>query len=119
MFQLTQGEYENLKSQNATSSWGGVRKLPFAFTENGIAMLSSVLTSERAIEINIQIMRTFTKLREILNTHKDLREKIIDIEKKLVIHDLSIERVFEAIELMLDQPKKRVKDIGFIKPEKP
>ena len=72
MFQLTAQEFENLKSQFATSSWGGRRKLPFAFTEQGVAMLSSVLNSETAIRVNIQIIRVFTKMRELLLTHKDI-----------------------------------------------
>ena len=72
MFQLTSEEFQNLRSQIVTSSWGGQRYFPYAFTENGVAMLSSVLNSERAVDVNIQIMRTFTRLREMLLTHKDL-----------------------------------------------
>ena len=82
MFQLTREEYENLRSQIATSSWGGRRYLPNVFTDYGVAMLSSVLNSDRAIEVNIQIMRVFTKLREMMITHKDLRRKIDEMEKK-------------------------------------
>ena len=82
MFQLSKKEFENLIFHFGTSSWGGTRKLPYAFTENGVAMLSSVLNSERAIKVNIQIMRTFTRLREMLMTHKDLKEKIEAMEKK-------------------------------------
>lgn len=78
MFQLTKEESENLRFHFGTSSWGGQRYLPYAFTENGVAMLSSVLSSERAVEVNIQIMRTFTRLREMLLTHKDLQRKIME-----------------------------------------
>src|SRR6187549_1505838 len=76
MFQLTIEEYENLKSQTAASSWGGRRKLPFAFTEQGVAMLSSVLNSDIAINVNIQIIRVFTKMREIMLTNKDVLLKL-------------------------------------------
>ena len=84
MFQLNQAEMENWKSQIVISNKDkmGLRKAPYAFTENGVAMLSSVLSSERAVEVNIQIMRTFTRLREMLLTHKDLQRKIEDMEKK-------------------------------------
>jgi uncharacterized membrane-anchored protein YjiN (DUF445 family) len=82
MFQLTKKEHDNLKSQIVTSSWGGARKLPLAFSENGIAMLSSILSSDRAIQVNIQIMRTFTELRRFLSTHEELRRKIEEIEKR-------------------------------------
>ncbi|GGC39892.1 hypothetical protein GCM10011386_34960 [Parapedobacter defluvii] len=81
MFTLTRDEFENLKSQIATSSWGGRRKLPNAFTEHGVLMLSSVLNSERAIQVNIQIMRIYTKIREMLLAHKDvfLREEQVEL----------------------------------------
>src|SRR5258708_24176977 len=81
MFQLTEEEFENLKSQNVISSWGGTRKLPLAFTEQGVAMLSSVLNSETAIDVNIQIIRIFTRMRELLLTHKDILIKLEQIEK--------------------------------------
>ena len=81
MFELTKDEVENLRSQFVTSSWGGTRYPPMAFTEQGVAMLSSVLNSKRAIQVNIQIMRAFTKLREMLSTHEDLRKKIEAMEK--------------------------------------
>ena len=71
MFQLTNAEFENLKSQFVTSRWGGVRKLPNAFTEQGVSMLSGVLNSETAIRVHIQIIRVFAKMRELLSTHKD------------------------------------------------
>lgn len=112
MFQLTKDEFVNLKSQFVISSWGGTRKLPYAFTENGVAMLSSVLNSERAIAVNVQIMRTFTKLRELLATHKELRQKIEEMEKK---YDYQFEAVFDAIKRLLEHPQKSVKKIGFIR----
>jgi hypothetical protein len=72
MFQLNKEEFDNLKCQFGTSSWGGARKLPLAFTENGVAMLSGILSSRRAIEVNIQIMRTFTMIRRLIDTHKEI-----------------------------------------------
>ena len=110
MFQLTNEEFGNLKFHFGTSSWGGTRKLPYAFTENGVAMLSSVLNSKLAIHVNIQIMRTFTRLREILLTHKDLARKLADMEKK---YDSQFKVVFDAIRQLMkpDEPKK--KPIGF------
>src|SRR5260370_34242829 len=81
MFQLTQDEFEDLRLQNATSSWGGRRYLPYAFTEHGVAMLSSVLRSSRAVQMNILIIRAFVKLREMLAAHKDLARKIEDLER--------------------------------------
>ena len=82
MFRLTKDEFNNLKFQFGISSWGGTRKMPRVFMEHGILMLSSVLNSERAIQVNIQIMRTFTKLREMIITHKELQKKIEAMERK-------------------------------------
>ncbi|MBI5677134.1 MAG: ORF6N domain-containing protein, partial [Planctomycetes bacterium] len=82
MFQLTKEEFKNLIFHFGTSSWGGTRKLPRAFSEQGVAMLSSVLKSKRAIQVNIQIMRAFIKLKEMLATHKDLKLKIEEMEKR-------------------------------------
>jgi len=111
MFQLGREEVVNLKSQFVTSSWGGIRKPSIAFTELGVAMLSSVLNSRKAIQVNIQIMRTFTKLREMLLTHKALREKIEEMEKK---YDYQFQVIFEAIKKLLDVPEKKTKrNIGF------
>lgn len=83
MFQLTRNEFNNLRSQIATSSWGGTRYLPYAFTEQGVAMLSSVLSSKKAITVNIQIIRTFTKLREMMLSYKELQRKIETMEKNM------------------------------------
>ena len=118
MFQLNSEEFNDLRSQIVTSSWGGQRYLPYAFTELGVAMLSSVLNSDRAIEVNIQIMRVFTKLREIIISHKDLARKIDDLEKKFQAHDQKIIQIFDTIRRMMavpeqEGPYKRHK-VGFI-----
>ena len=110
MFQLTRDEFNNLRSQIATSSWGGTRYLPYAFTELGVAMLSSVLHSKQAIQVNIQIMRAFTKLREMILSHKELRRKIEAMEKK---YDYQFKVVFDAINKLLEQPEKPKGKIGF------
>jgi hypothetical protein len=89
----------------------GLRKRPYAFTENGVAMLSSVLNSDRAITVNIQIMRTFTRLREMLMTHRDLKQKIEEMEKK---YDYQFKIVFDAIKQVLEPPAKPKKRIGFL-----
>ena len=107
---LTRQEFKNLKCHFGPSSWGGVRKLPYAFTEHGILMLSSVLNSERAIQVNIQIMRTFTKLREMLAGHVTLKRKIEDMEKK---YDYQFKVVFDAIKKLITPPNKTKKFIGF------
>jgi hypothetical protein len=106
MFQLDLQEVINLKFQFGTSSWGGTRKRPRAFTEQGVAMLSSVLNSKRAVQVNIEIMRAFVKLREMLASHKDLAQKLAEMEKK---YDSQFKVVFDAIrELMtpIDSPSK-------------
>ncbi len=115
MFQLTEEEFTNLKSQIATSSWGGRRKLPYVFTEHGVLMLSSVLNSERAINVNIQIMRVFTKVRQMLTDNLSVKLEIEDIKKKLQSQDQNIELVFNYLDELIDKqenPKPR-KQIGF------
>jgi hypothetical protein len=97
MFQLNENEFNNLKSQFATSSWGGRRKLPFAFTEHGVLMLSSVLNSESAIKVNIQIMRVYTKIRNMLATHSDLLLKFEQFEVRFADHDDKIMLILEYI----------------------
>ena len=108
MFLLTNQEVTILKSQIVTSSWGGRRRAnPYAFTEQGIAMLSSVLNSKRAIQVNIAIMRAFVKLRDILSTHKELAHKLSELEHKIEKHDTEIQTIFEAIrQLMAPPPAK-------------
>ena len=115
MLELTKDEFENLRSQFVTSSWGGARYLPMAFTEQGVAMLSTVLKSDRAIQVNIQIMRAFTQLRQMLSTHKDLKRKIESMEKK---YDQQFQVVFEAIKQLLTEEDKPKKKIGFTAKEK-
>ena len=107
MFQLSKEEAENLRFQNGTSSWGGRRYLPRVFTDYGILMLSSALNSKRAIHVNVQIMRTFAIQREMLNTHKDLRLRIDDLEKK---YDEQFQVVFRAVKRLLDE--RPGKDFG-------
>jgi len=104
MYQLTREEFMNLKSQIVTSSWGGVRKLPRVFTEQGVAMLSGLLNSRRAIHVNIAIMRAFVKLRELLLTHKELAEKLEELERKYQLHESDIQVIFEAIKKLLEPP---------------
>ncbi|MCX6733766.1 MAG: ORF6N domain-containing protein [Candidatus Peregrinibacteria bacterium] len=106
MFQLNGKEMDYWKSQIVTSNSTamGLRKLPLAFTEQGVAMLSSVLSSDRAIQVNIQIMRMFTHLRKMLATHKELREKIEMLEKK---YDQNFSIVFQAIKQLLDTGKEK------------
>jgi hypothetical protein len=118
MFQLTMEEDEGLKSQIVTSNdqmgRGGRRKLPNAFTEQGVAMLSSVLNSERAIQVNIAIMRAFVKLRELLITNRELAEKLATLENK---YDAQFKVVFQVISLLMDPtpaaPPKTNRRIGF------
>jgi len=116
MFQLAKEEADSLIFQigiSKTEGRGGRRFLPYAFTENGVAMLSSVLNSERAIHVNIQIMRTFTKLREMLATHKELAHKLAELEGKIERHDDEIKAVFDAIRGLMMQPEPKKKKMGF------
>ncbi len=115
MFQLSRDEFRNLKSQFVTSSWGGPRRsTPYAFTEQGVAMLSGVLRSKRAIQVNIAIMRAFVKLREILSAHKELAQKLSELEQKIERHDEEIIAIFEAIrQLMAPKSIPAKRKIGF------
>jgi hypothetical protein len=117
MFQLTELEFQNLKSQIATSSWGGTRKLPYAFTEHGVLMLSSVLKSDKAIQVNIQIMRIFTKVRQMLLDTTDLKIDILQIKKKLENHDKNIELVFSYLDELTEKKENEPKrtTIGYKK----
>jgi hypothetical protein len=110
MFQLTEKEFENLKSQFVTSSWGGVRKLPFVFTEHGVLMLSSVLKSDRAIQVNIQIVRIFTRLRQLVATNREILAKVEQMEKK---YDEQFKVVFEVMKRLLAEEEKPKRRIGF------
>jgi phage regulator Rha-like protein len=114
MFQLKKEEFDILKSQNVISSWGGIRRAtPYAFTEQGITMLSSVLNSQKAIQVNIQIMRTFVKIREYLSTHKVLAQKLKELESKYEGHDEQIKDIINAINQLLLPPEKPKRQIGF------
>jgi DNA-binding PadR family transcriptional regulator len=117
MFQLSKEEYENWRSQFVTSNPGakmGLRRRPYAFTEQGVAMLSSVLNSQRAILVNIAIMRAFVRLREIIATNKDLARKLEAIERKLAEHDEKFVVVFDAIrQLMAPRAARPRPRIGF------
>jgi phage regulator Rha-like protein len=113
MFQLSNEEFKNLTFHFGISSWGGTRKLPYAFTENGVAMLSSVLNSKRAVQVNIQIMRTFTKLRELLSTHEELSQKLSQLEGTIEKHDGEIKMIFNAIRQLMASPETKKKKIGF------
>ena len=105
MFQLSWEEAEASRSQIVTLKQGkNVKYLPYVFTEQGVAMLSSVLNSERAIHVNIAIMRAFVKLRELLLTHKDLAQKLEELERKYQLHETDIQVIFEAIKRLLEPP---------------
>ena len=111
MFQLTQEEFENLKFQiGIARSWGGRRTQPFVFTELGIAMLSSVLRSTQAVQVNMAIMRTFVRMREMLATHEDLARKVAE-------HDKHITSLYEHLQRLLTPPKSKSNPIGFIHPK--
>ena len=110
MFQLTAEEWENLKSQFVISSWGGVRTPPYAFTEQGVAMLSSVLNSDRAVQVNIEIMRAFVRLRQLLASNADLARKLESLEKK---YDAQFKVVFDAIRQLMSPPEPKRREIGF------
>lgn len=113
MYQLTEQEVTNLRFQIGTSNRGGRRYLPYVFTEQGVAMLSSVLNSKRAIRVNILIMRAFVRIRDILLTHKELAVKIDVLEKKYSEHDETIKSIFEAIKQLLQPPEEPKRKIGF------
>ncbi len=115
MFQLTKEEFDNWRSQTvmSKSDQKGLRYNPFAFTEQGVAMLSSVLKSERAIEVNILIMRAFVKLREIISTHKKVEEKLKELESKLREHDDQIVQIIQVINQLIAPPQPPKRKIGF------
>ncbi len=113
MFQLNRKEFENLKSQFATSNWGGRRKLPFAFTEQGVSMLSGVLNSPIAIQVHIQIIRIFTKMRKMMLANKDILLKLEKIEKDVKTNKQDIAMIFQALKQLLSPPAKPRERIGF------
>ncbi|MFV8332222.1 ORF6N domain-containing protein [Flavobacterium sp. GSP14] len=113
MFELNQVEFDNLRSQIGTSSWGGTRYMPMAFTEQGVAMLSSVLNSTTAIKVNIQIIRVFTKIRAMLTDTMSMKLEIEEIKKKLSNHTKNIELVFNYLDELIDkkdntEPRKKI-----------
>ena len=120
MFQLTKAEAENLRSQFATSasSHGGRRSQPYVFTEHGVAMLSSVLNSERAIEVNITIMRAFIRLRQMMESNEELNRKFAAVIRKLSTHDQYFKVVFDELRRLAEPPIPPHKQIGFIADDK-
>lgn len=114
MFQLTAEEFANLKSQFATSSWGGRRKLPFVFTEHGAIMAASVLNSQRAIEISVHVVRAFVHLRDLVSSNKELSAKLDQLERKVAGHDRAIAELINAIrQLMAPSTPNKKRPIGF------
>ena len=110
MFRLNKEEFHNLIFQFGTSRWGGTRKNPRVFTEHGILMLSSVLNSKRATQVNIQIMRTFIKMREMLVAHRDILKRVEEMEKR---YDRQFRVVFQTIKKMMSPPNTSKRKIGF------
>lgn len=110
MFELSEEEFAGLRFQFGTSRWGGRRYRPYAFTEQGVAMLSSVLRSERAVNVNIEIMRAFVRLRAMLSSHEDLAHKLAALERK---YDVQFKAVFDAIRELMTPPRRERRPIGF------
>jgi hypothetical protein len=113
MFRLGSEEVRRLKCQFGISSWGGRRGLPYAFTEQGVAMLSSVLKSDRAVKVNIAIMRAFVKLRATLETNRELARKFAELEKHVGKHDAEIDAIIDAIRQLMTPPERPRRQIGF------
>ena len=113
MFQLSGAEFQSLRSQFVTSKLGGRRYFPYVFTEQGVAMLSSVLNSDRAIQVNIAIMRVFVKLRQIISTHKELASKLSELERKMEKHDEEIKAIFDVIRQLMFVEERPKRKIGF------
>jgi phage regulator Rha-like protein len=111
MFELTKKEWTNLRSQIASSSWGGLRYMPFVFTEHGVTMVASILNSEKAIKMSIAVVRAFISLRQMVLQHKDLSEKLEELRKELHErigeHDIQLAAIYDAIENLLDEKAKR------------
>lgn len=115
MFQLSNEEYNNLISQNVISKWGGTRKLPYVFTEQGVAMLSSVLRSKKAIQVNIQIMDTFVQMRKWAIENKEISQRLADLENYFIQHcsenNADIKKIYDILSLLMDRTKPNT--IGF------
>ena len=118
IFELTPQEFANLKSQFATSSWGGRRKLPMAFTEHGAIMAATILNSPRAVEVSVYVVRAFVELRELLAGNKELAAKLSElesrIERKLETHDQAIAGVINAMRELMKPPDTKKRPIGFL-----
>ncbi len=113
MLRRTDEKFQNLISQSVTSSWGGRRKLPLAFTEHGAIMAASVLNSDRAVEMSVYVVRAFVQLRAVLLDHKALADKLAALERRVSHHDNSLVEVIDAIRALLAQPKPANRPIGF------
>jgi hypothetical protein len=113
MFELNKKQLEILRTQIASSSWGGSRYKPMAFTELGVAMLSSILNSRQAIQVNIQIIRIFTRIRKVLASHKELIQKINQLENRTYKNDEDIKGIFRVLKQLLNPPSLPRKKIGF------
>lgn len=114
MFQISREEWADLKSHLVISSWGGARTPPYAFTEQGVAMLSSVLRSDRAIQVNIEVMRAFVRLRQILAENADMARRLDELEDR---YDAQFKSVFEALRELMQAPEKKHNPIGFVIPK--
>lgn len=121
VFQVTPAEFANLKSQFATSSWGGRRKLPLAFTEHGAIMAAMVLNSPRATEVSVYVVRAFVQLRDTLIAHKEFAKRLDEleakIERKFGSHDQAIAGILDAIRQLMTPPEPKKRPIGFLTPE--
>lgn len=128
IFELTREEFANLKSQSATSSWGGRRKLPLAFTEHGAIMAATVLSSPRAVEVSVYVVRAFVQLRELALSHRDLAKRLDTLEEKTELiamrHEsfsrntrIQLRQVFDALRELTAQPEPPKRPIGFVTPE--
>ncbi len=113
MIELALEEFDDLRSQFGTSSWGGSRYIPMAFTEHGVLMLSSILNSERAIKVNIQIMRVYVRIREMILTNKDLLQKMDLLDDKVAKQDEKIALVFQYLKKFIDVKEKPLKRVGY------
>jgi len=113
MFRLKADEVRNLRFQFGISRWGGRRAIPYAFTEQGIAMLSSVSNSDRAVKVNIAIIRAFVELRQILETNRELSKKFSELEQRVGKHDEEIDAILEAIRQLMAPPDRPRREIGF------
>ncbi len=113
MFQLSPDEFSNLKSQFATSSWGGRRTLPYAFTEHGAIMAASVLNSKRAVEMSVYVVRAFVQLRDLLSSQKLLAEQVAKLERRVSHHDNSLAEIIDALRSLMERPSPAKRGIGF------